>query len=255
MPAVVSSTDGSYAAGTSERRRHAPVVALLEEREEGLADLVARSSRSSLGRAIVPSRRRARRPSARRPGPGRRRGRSAARARASSVRPAAACAGDGRASGARAVAQLHAVDAGAVAVQRQRRARGTRVRRSSSRGPTMTRVGAPRRCQHVQRLAGAADAEPAALADREAVVAAVAAEHAPARGRRSRRAARRCRRGARGTPRGRCRRGSRGPASRACAATGSPRLGGELAHLAAWSARRAGSAGARATAGASAASM
>ena len=40
MPAVVSSTDGSNVAGTSEAEGSAPVAALLEVRQEGLADLV-----------------------------------------------------------------------------------------------------------------------------------------------------------------------------------------------------------------------
>ena len=107
--------------------------------------------------------------------------------------------------------------------------------------------------QHVERRA-AADAQAAALADGEAVHAAVRADAPPGGVDQIARRARRARRGAPGTPRGRCRRGSRGPASRACRRPeAEPRARARAPRACA--ARRAGSAAARSDAGASAASM
>ena len=86
----------------------------------------------------------------------------------------------------RAVAQLDAVDRVAVAVAGARRAARTRV--VSQRLARADRDACCASASVASTYSGssARDAEPAALADREAVVAAVAAEHGAVRGRRSR---------------------------------------------------------------------
>ena len=105
------------------------------------APRAARTAPTRLGRAIVPSRRRARRPGGTRAG---RAGPSATSSSSSrSVRPARRPSADARAQRSRAVAQPDGVDAARPAVQRARRAERTvAVASSAARGPTVTRVGA-----------------------------------------------------------------------------------------------------------------
>ena len=238
MPAMMNSAEGSKVGRHQRRRGQPPVVALLEVRQEGLADLVGSHGVRRLSRHPdddVPRQQHGGLAGAA-PSTG---SRSATRS------PSAARQGTGR----RAVAQLDA-----RRPRPRRRCRRTPAQRDLVVGERLARpdghgVGAGVGGQHVQRLGRAADAEAAALADGEVVMAAVAAELRAARGRRSRRAARAGRRGARGT------RARPVPArkQRSCEsglrATGSPASRASRAHLGLASARRAGSACARATRG------
>ena len=136
-------------------------------------------------------------------------------------RPAAGVARDAGARAALAVAQLDAVDAAS------RRGAGARARTATwcgaqrGAGADGDASGVGVLVEHVQRL-GRSDAEPAALADREAVLAVVAAEDGAAAGRRSPRAARRVRRGGPGTGRGSVPARKHRSWESALAATGSP---------------------------------
>ena len=228
-------------------RRQALVVALLEEGEELLADLVGghrhgtvQSSRA----AIVPQ------PTTTSP-----RSRHAVwpgRGAVDGLEQLELDAGRGRArpprgtARARAVAQLDArrprPRRGAAARRAARPRGGERLARAGD-DAVRTHVGG----EHVQRL-GRGDAEALALADREVVRAAVAARARRRRGRRSRPGGRRARRGGPGTRPCRCRPGSTGPATRPWRRPAArPRRPARAP--AAWSARRAGSAAARASPG------
>ena len=183
---------------------------------------------------IPARRRRAGRP---RSAPARRR-RPARAARSSSPRSV-------QGTGRRAVAQLDRVDLGAGACRRASRTRtpvgGQRRARPDGHG-----VGARVGAQDVERLGRAADLQAAALADGEAVRAAVAADDAPGDVDDVARALAQPAVAGQEAPRARCRPGSTGPASRAWrppAARARRRSRGP----APCRARRAGSAAARAS--------